>query len=166
MSIEQACDEVSLEWAEPFSGSPASASLLAVARQADGTILIGIEMRLLPAAQMLTGNAALPCVPAWRLPTRPASAAQAREMLAKRLGLDDAARLTGLGGAYFSSLGITTERVYPFITDARNLPRKIVEGLFFSRLSEVLAAAQQVADGHLLIAASRAGHLFAEPTPR
>jgi hypothetical protein len=67
-----------------------------------------------------------------------------------------------LGGGYFSSLGITTERVYPFIADARNLPRKIMESLVFCRLTDVLAAPQKIADGHLLIAASRAGHLFAD----
>jgi SAM-dependent methyltransferase len=159
----RAVDEVSLEWAEPFSGSPASASILAVAKQVDGTILIGIEMRQLPAAQALTGNAALPCVPAWRLPTRPASPAAARAMLAQRLGFAEESGLTALGGAYFSSLGITTERVYPFIGDALSLPSKITAGLAFCRLSDVLAAAKRIADGHLLIAASRAAHLFADP---
>ena len=61
----------------------------------------------------------------------------------------------------FSSLGITTERVYSFIADARMLPRKIADGLDFCRLSDVLAEARTVADGQRLIAVSRAGHLFA-----
>jgi SAM-dependent methyltransferase len=156
-----AVDRVSLEWAEPFSGSPASASILAAAQQADGTILIGIEMRNLPAAQVLIGNATLPCLPAWRLPTRPNGPEAARDMLAKRLDLAEETSLTALGGGYFSSLGITTERVYPFIVDARMLPRKITAGLHFCRLSDVLARPDRIADGHLLIAASRAGHLLA-----
>jgi hypothetical protein len=66
-----------------------------------------------------------------------------------------------LGGGYFSSLGITTERVYPFIADAAALPHRITDGLVFCRLSDVLAAPRRIADGHLLIAVSRAGHLFA-----
>ncbi len=156
-----AVDAVNLEWAEPFSGSPASASILAVAKRTDGAILVGIEMRALPAAQVLTGNALLPCLPAWRLPTRALGPAGAREMLAKRLDLAEQASLTALGGGYFSSLGITTERVYPFIADAPSLPRKITDGLVFCRLSDVLAAPRKIADGHLLISASRAGHLFA-----
>jgi hypothetical protein len=140
--------------------------VLPVSRAANGTILIGIEPRNLPAAQLLSGNAALPCVPAWRLPTRPGCPAEARAMLARRLGLNEESGLTALGGAYFSSLGITTERVYPFIAEVRNLPEDIAAGLVFSPLTDVLAAAQQVADGHLLIAASRAGHLFADTTRR
>ena len=161
-AVGNAVDEVGLEWAEPFSGSPASASILAAARQADGMVLIGIEMRHLPAAQVLTENAILPCVPAWRLPTRPVSPEAARDMLAKRLDLPEQASLTALGGGYFSSLGVTTERVYPFIADAQSLSRKITEGLHFCRLSDVLAVPSRIADGHLLIAVSRAGHLFAD----
>jgi|AraplaMF_Col_mMF_1032025.scaffolds.fasta_scaffold00062_28 hypothetical protein len=82
-------------------------------------------------------------------------------LLAKRLDLAEEVSLTALGGGYFSSLGITTERVYPFIADARNLPRNIMESLVFCRLTDVLAAPHRITDGHLLIAASRAGHLFA-----
>jgi hypothetical protein len=67
------------------------------------------------------------------------------DQLALLLGSAD-----GDGGcAYFSSLGITTERVYPFIGDARSLPSKFMEGLVFCRLSDVLAAAQRIAAGHL-----------------
>jgi hypothetical protein len=45
-------------------------------------------------------------------------------MLANRIDLAQEANLTALGGGYFFSLGIATERVYPFIADARMLPRK------------------------------------------
>jgi hypothetical protein len=82
-------------------------------------------------------------------------------MLVKRLDLAEQASLSALGGGFFSSLGITAERVYPFVADAQILPRKITEGLAFCRLSDVLAEPSKIGDGHLLIAASRAGHLFA-----
>jgi hypothetical protein len=39
-----------------------------------------------------------------------------------------------------------------------------MESLVFCRLTDVLAAPHQIADGHLLIAAPRAGHLFATPS--
>jgi len=103
----------------------------------------------------------LPCAPAWRLPTGSTSTEAAHEMLAKRLDLGEEIGLTAVAGAYFSSLGITTERVYPWIADASALPNRITESLVFCRLSDVLARAREIADGHLLVAASRAGHHFA-----
>jgi hypothetical protein len=83
-------------------------------------------------------------------------------MLAKRLDLPEQASRTALGGGDLSSLGITPERVYPFIADVQALPRKISRGLAFCRLSDVPAAPRRIAECHLLIAASRAGHLFAD----
>jgi hypothetical protein len=65
-------------------------------------------------------------------------------MLANRIDLAEEANLTALGGGYFFSLGITTERVYPFIANARMLPRKITAGLVFCRLSDVLARPDRI----------------------
>jgi hypothetical protein len=92
-----------------------------------------------------------------RILARPGSGACAACKTARPRGRGES---DGLGRRLFSSLGITTERVYPFIADAGTLPRNITEALVFCRLSDVLAQPNKIADGHLLIAASRAGHLF------
>ena len=87
-------------------------------------------------------------------------------MLAERIGLTRADALAPLGGAYFSSLGITTERVYPFAADAAALPAEITRDLAFCPLSELVGSPGAILDGHLLIAVSRAAHALEVAAPQ
>ena len=60
-----------------------------------------------------------------------------------------------LGAPYYPSLGITPERVQPFVVAASALPRELRESLSFVPLRHILSHADSVRDGHLLIAAFR-----------
>jgi SAM-dependent methyltransferase len=153
-----AISELTLDWAEPRSGSPCTGSILPVLRRQDGSYLVGIELRELPGAQIHTGNATMPCVPAWRLSARPKDAISARQMLTSMLDLPAGQLLTPLGGSYFASLGVTSERVFPYIADASCLPQSQRHALVFCDLAALVTAHAQIRDGHLLISLSRAAH--------
>jgi hypothetical protein len=66
-----------------------------------------------------------------------------------------AARLVRLGGAYHPSLGISSERVQPFVVAADALADSVLQRLCFVALDELLDGAGQVRDGHLLVSAFR-----------
>ena len=143
-----------LEMAIPARHSTWTVSILAVCGDTAGQILIGIERRILPAAQLRFGDAALPRVPAWRVAVLP-DAADPLLMAAAHAAGCAPESLTRLGAAYHPSLGITPERVQPFVVPATALPSTQRAALAFVSLDSVLARAGEVRDGHLLIAAFR-----------
>lgn len=143
-----------LEMAIPARHSTWTVSILPTCRDTAGRLVIGIERRVLPAAQLRFGDAALPCVPAWRVPLLPDAADPLLSAAAQAMGCD-AGALTRLGAAYHPSLGITPERVQPFVLPADALPTDKRSWLDFVALDELLARAREVRDGHLLIAAFR-----------
>ncbi len=149
-----------LEMAIPARHSTWTLSVLPVGRDADGRILVGIERRLLPAAQLRFGDAALPCVPAWRVAVLPDDADPLLAAAAQAAACDPAV-LVRLGAPYHPSLGITPERVQPFVVAATALPAARRDSLAFVALDRVLERAAQVRDGHLLIAAFRLAGMLA-----
>jgi hypothetical protein len=149
-----------LEMAIPARHTTWTASILPVCRDAAGNALIGVERRALPAAQLRFGDAALPCVPAWRVALLPDAADPLRAAAAEAMGCA-ADFLTRLGAAYHPSLGISPERVQPFVTHAAALPADKRAGLDFVALDELLSRAADLRDGHLLIAAFRLAGMIA-----
>ena len=125
-------------------------SVLPACRDATGRALIGIERRTLPSAQLRFGDAALPCVPAWRVAVLPDAPDPLLTAAADAAGCAPDA-LIRLGAAYHPSLGITPERVQPFVVAAGALPPAHRAALTFVPLDDVLARARDVRDGHLLI---------------
>lgn len=143
-----------LEMAIPARHGTWTVSVLAACRDAAGQILVGVERRLLPAAQLRFGDAALPCVPAWRVAVLPDAPDPLLAAAAQAAGCAPGS-LTPLGAAYHPSLGITPERVQPFVVSAAALPPAQRATLAFVSLESILARAGEVRDGHLLIAAFR-----------
>jgi len=143
-----------LEMAVPARHGTWTVSVLPVCRDSTGSVLIGIERRVLPAAQLRFGDAGLPCVPAWRVALLPDAPDPLRAAAAGAVGCPTEA-LVRLGAPYHPSLGITPERVQPFVVAAGDLPQAQRSTLAFAPLESVLAQAGAVRDGHLLIAAFR-----------
>jgi SAM-dependent methyltransferase len=143
-----------LEMAIPAKHSTWTVAVLPVCRDATDRVLVGIERRILPAAQLSFGDAALPCVPAWRVALLPDAADPLLRAAAQAMGCTSEA-LTRLGAAYHPSLGITPERVQPFVMQAAALPADRRAGLHFVPLGALLSRSATLRDGHLLIAAFR-----------
>lgn len=146
--------EVVLELAVPAHHDAWTVSVLPVGRDAEGEVLVGLERRILPAAQLGFGDAALPCVPAWRLTMPPDAPEPLREAAAWAAGCAPEA-LTPLGASYHPSPGVSPERVQPFVASADALPSALRDALHFVHLSALLDRAALLRDGHLLISVFR-----------
>jgi hypothetical protein len=120
-------------------------------------IFVGLELRDLPAPQNFFGNSRLACVPAWRLPRGTAHKFDIGPFLTLKFREDfgvDALAVTELGGAYFTSAGITPEIVYPF---AAEIDARRINGsdLKFLRFRDLLALGSDLHDAHLLVTLNR-----------
>ena len=146
--------ELTLELAVPARHGGWTVSVLPFACDAAGALFVGLERRLLPAAQLRFGDAALLCVPAWRVGVPPDAPEPLRAAAATAAGCDPAA-LTPLGAAYHPSLGLSPERVQPFAVPVGALAAAMRASLLFVPLRDILQAAGTVGDGHLLVAAFR-----------
>lgn len=105
------------EWVEPHAASANTAVVLPVVR-IDGTVLVGLEHRWLPAIQAACGGAGLAVAPAWRLPREVDRLDRAEAWLGARLRQDHgcaAHELVGLGGPYLATPGATPELVHPWV---------------------------------------------------
>ncbi len=125
-------------------------------------VLVGIEIRDLPAPQNFSGNSRLACVPAWRLPRTIGHKFEIDDFLRERFPLDfraDVNRVWELGGAYFTSAGITPEIVYPTAVelDANRIKET---DLMFIRLRDLVENQGNYNDAHLLISLNRLDHAF------
>lgn len=148
-----------LEFVLPASLSANVVSVAALATSAAGEICIGVERRDLPAPQGKEGGSSICVLPAFRLPMPVATAEKSAEYVAARF-LQQRRCVSRLGEGYFSSIGVTPERVYPHAvmlepgTDVFQLS----EELQFVPLREVFTSLEKLRDAHLLIAALRAIH--------
>jgi SAM-dependent methyltransferase len=119
-------------------------------------VLIGLETRLLPVPQRHEGDARILTAPAWRLDRQVGTLSEARSALAASFGVP-AGSLTPLGAAYFPSVGITPERVYPFVV-CLSETATAVAAYDYVPLMQVRRNLHRLRDGHLLIAAMRLIH--------
>lgn len=148
-----------LEFVLPAKLSANVASIAALAADERGEVCIGLERRHLPAPQQREGDSSIPVLPAFRLPAAITTVEKAAELVGAKL-LQPRRRVTKLGEAYFSSLGMTPERVFPFalMLDAGSDLFQISETLEFVPLRDIFANLEKIRDAHLLIAALRAMH--------
>ncbi|MBK7707740.1 MAG: methyltransferase domain-containing protein [Acidobacteria bacterium] len=128
--------------------------------KSDASIIVGIEIRDLPAPQNFTGNSRLACVPAWRLPRSIKHKFDLEPFVRERFPMDfrvPAKRVWELGGAYFTSAGITPEIVYPMAVeiDADELG---TSDLKFIPLADLIERESEIRDAHLLVALNRLAH--------
>lgn len=126
----------------------------------ENAVLVGIEMRDLPAPQRFTGNSNLPCIPAWRVPFEIEHKFDLENFLREKFSKDfnvTVKKFWELGGSFFTSAGITPEIVYPTAIElnAENLHET---NLKFFHLKILLENADEIQDAHLLILLNRLGH--------
>jgi hypothetical protein len=143
------------EYVVPRTLAPSTVSTLPVVRRG-AEVLVGLELRELPAVQEFTGGATLATCPAWRLPREVTTLDAAHAFALERLEKDfdvRPGRAWDLGGRYFPTPGVTPEVVYPLLIEARTGGR-----LQWVRLSELLALHERVLDGHLRVALFRLAH--------
>jgi hypothetical protein len=131
-----------------------------LARDASGTLAIGIDEDDLPAAQQFNGNSKLLVTPAWRVPGSIHTITEAlsfvRNKLSEEFGIHVHEPLA-LGGAYRPSAGLTPEIVFPFAFEVR----EVVAGmrkLKWIALQELINNRASLADGHLRVLSARMGH--------
>ncbi len=126
----------------------------------ENSILVGIELRDLPAPQRFSGSSHLACVPAWRLPFEVEHKFDLEPFLQARFPRDfnvSFKKFWELGGSYFTSAGITPEIVYPSAVELdAQFPGET--GLKFFHLTDLLEISERVQDAHLLILLNRLGH--------
>jgi hypothetical protein len=150
-----------LEYVVPRTRSVHTASVLPAYRAAGGEVVVGLEHRDLPAVGEHGPCSLLAACPAWRLPAgveEDAGRVEAwlRERLAEDFGVE-ARGLWPLGGRYFPTAGVTPEVVYPHLCAVRPGARG-GRDLTWVPLAALLAEADAVQDGHLLVALFRAAH--------
>lgn len=148
-----------LEFVIPAKLSANVASIAPLAADDKGNVCIGLERRNLPAPQQREGDSGISVLPAFRLPTAVVSADKAAEFVGAKF-LQPRRYVTRLGEAYFSSLGMTPERVYPFavVLDAGSDVFQISETLEFVPLRDIFLNLEKIRDAHLLISSLRAIH--------
>lgn len=147
-----------LEYVVPRTLTKHTVSAIPFVRTDSGTF-VGIEIRDLPAPQHFFGNSRLACVPAWRLPRPVRHKFDLEPFVRDRFPIDfslKAATVSELGGAYFTSAGLTPEIVYPLAVEIET----VEDGseLQFIRIEKLLAIQRDLRDAHLLIALNRLGH--------
>ncbi|MFO0678938.1 MAG: class I SAM-dependent methyltransferase [Polyangiaceae bacterium] len=148
-----------LELVVPVSSSQ---NTLAVAPLAlvGGVPCFGIDDDDLPAVQCFEGHSGLLVAPAWRVPRTVASMrgakAFAKERLLREYGVT-ASDFTELGGRYHPSPGLSPEVVLPFAAIVSAVV-PAARTLVWVAISELVAHATSLSDGHLKVLASRASH--------
>jgi len=147
-----------LEYVVPRTLTKHTVSGMPFART-DSGIFVGIEIRDLPAPQHYFGNSRLACVPAWRLPRSVHHKFDLEPFVRSRFPIDfrvSPATVSELGGAYFTSAGLTPEIVYPLAVEIEAV--EAGSELQFIRIERLLAIQKELRDAHLLIALNRLGH--------
>lgn len=150
------------EYVLPAKRSTNTVSVLPYAA-ASGSIVVGLEERLLPAVEHRTGSALLLTAPAYRLPASVKSFLELPQIVAHALEEERAVTITDpqvIGGAYYPSVGLSPEQVTVL---AAPLAESSTAGtLRWVRLSDVISERAMLLDGHLLIAALRLAHALSD----
>ena len=148
--------QVILEYVVPANLSSDTVTTLPYMK-CNNEIWIGLEIRDLPAPQILLGSSQIICVPAWRVPRQANHGSSGSEIASTFLQRDfdlDSENVYVLGGAYYPSPGTTPERVYPFAASVSTAGK----GLFWIRLQTMIETIRSVRDGHLICSLFRLAH--------
>lgn len=151
--------EVAFEYVVPQKLSLNTVTVIPVVRKPSSTFA-GIELRDLPAVQSFGGSSRILTIPSWRLPLSLRNIGELPAFITvamqREFGL--AVRNTWeLGGAYFSSPGVTPEVVYPFVAEVE--ARDIAScPLGFIDCNRLVSKLDQFHDAHLIISTHRLLH--------
>lgn len=159
----------SLEYVEPDPStglSHESISVLPVAKvmrsSGDEEVLVGLELKDLPALQERYGSSSFATVPTTRIPaaarTIGEGVSHAREMLQRNFGIECGVPRS-LGGKYVVSPGVTPEVIYPIIAEV-DLSRSRTDSLTWIPLRELLSEIPQLKCGQAVTSLYRASHMF------
>lgn len=152
--------QTTLECVKPSQRSTTTVACALLA-SIGGEVYIGIEDDDLPAAQAFRGSSSLWVCPAWRLPPGTTSMAAAygfvQERLRREYGVDAHARWD-LGGAYYPSLGLSPEVVFPMAIEVQPCDVPGNRTLTWVGVRDLVRQRSLIQDGHLRIALLRAAH--------
>lgn len=150
---------IDLEYVTPRSFSDNTVSLVPAIRSG-GRILVGLELRDLPVAQLHTGSARLPVIPAFRLERSVKDIPSAKIAAAHKFEKYFQGKVLGiyqLGSKYFSSSGCMKEAVYPMLVEV-DAASALDSQLTWFYLDEILENTSEILDGHTITGLWRAGH--------
>jgi hypothetical protein len=160
-----------LEYVEPHPStglSHESMAILPVASrvkpEGGSEILVGLEIKDLPAAQERFGSSALATVPTTRIPQGVDGLRGARAHVAERLRANfgiECSKLQTLGGKYVVSPGVTPEVVYPLIAEV-DLAQSRTDSLVWVPLHELLPHISKLHCGQAITLLYRAAHMFGQ----
>ena len=151
--------EVAFEYVTTKEFSATTVVALPVVKTTD-EILVGVELRDLPAVQVFTGSSAIWTAPAWRIPRESNWGVELPQFVGDSLQRDFGVKirtLWELGGSYFCSPGVTPEVVHPFVVEI-DAARIAGSELFFVRIEDLRQRLSSFNDAHLLIACYRLLH--------
>jgi hypothetical protein len=158
-----------LEYVEPNPStglSHESISVLPVAKvlrqSGEEEILVGLEIKDLPAVQERLGTSALATVPTTRLPMSARNLSEgmsyAQEMLQRNFGVV-CGMPRSLGGKYVASPGVTPEVIYPIIAEV-NLSKSRNDSLLWIPLRELVTRIADLRCGQAVTSLYRASHMY------
>ena len=147
--------ENEIDFVVPKKLSTNTVSALPVVRDASGEVFVGVEKRFLPVCEIHRGSSGIITVPAFRTDKSVDSFAKIEKFLSKTFGVDvrDAAPL---GEAFFPSMGITPEKVYPYSVSGKNV--RLPEDVSFVPLRELFSRSEEIRDMQLLVSVFRLAH--------
>lgn len=146
------------EYVVPKALGKSTVTLLPTVRRGE-RVLVGLEVRDLPAVQAFEGTSAILAVPACRLPKSVRDRDGAEKLAGERLGREFALtfdRLLELGGRYYPSVGVTPEVVYPYVGIVGSVGAAC--SLTWLDLYEALSVIGELRDAHTITALFRLAH--------
>ena len=155
----ESISRVAFEYVTPKELSTTTVVALPVVKTSD-EVLVGLELRDLPAVQVFTGSSEIWTAPAWRIPKDIKNLSELPGFIGDSLQREfsvEALNTWELGGPYFCSPGVTPEVVHPFVVeiDARGISSS---ELHFVRVEDLRQSLGSFHDAHLFIATYRFLH--------
>ena len=154
--------EVTLEYIEPHHKTGISNNTISIVPliKNETDILVGLEIRDLPAPQLHGFSSAFYAIPAYRLPREIISMDGAAQFVTTQLANDFGLLIDApkrLGALYYPTAGLTPETVYPLFAEvAGHKPKN--DDLHWFRLKDVLNNLHEIRGGHTLTGLYRVGH--------
>lgn len=103
------------------------AVVIPLTRNAKGTVMVGVMTEFLPVPQRFQGNGLTLRAPSFDLPKDITNIHQARKFVAEQFGvkLENVFRL---GESYYTHIGLTPQRIFPFAVSASKMSMKTLGG--------------------------------------
>lgn len=126
-------------------------------RNTAGDVLIGLQERDFPTVQAQDGQSNMLALVTRRLPVNVRDMMGLKGYICDWLKVEGAA-VVPLGEAYFPSMGILPDRIFPHAV----MVDRVLPGFTYYRIQDVLARPDRLQDGHALIATYRAAHALGQ----